>query len=93
MKKYRKPAKLKGWDFSQVRVIEEGPRIDYSKVVESHLGRDKTLLDVGTGGGERLKAFAPQVKEAIGIDIDQKMIKTAAEDLNKRSLHNVNLIL
>jgi ubiquinone/menaquinone biosynthesis C-methylase UbiE len=93
MRKYRKPAELKGWDFSQVKVIEEGPIIDYSRVVESHLGRNKTLLDVGTGGGERLKAFAPKVREAIGIDIDRKMIKTAAENLRRSGSQNVNLIL
>ena len=33
------------------------------------------------------------MKEAIGIDIDRKMINTAAENLDKHSLHNVNLIL
>lgn len=93
MREYKNPAKLKGWDFSQVRVIEEGPRIDYSKVVETHLGSNKILLDTGTGGGERLKTFAPKVREAIGIDVDRKMIKTAAENLGKSSLHNVNLIL
>jgi len=93
MRKYRKPAELKGWDFSQVRVVEEGPGIDYSKVVESHLERNKTLLDVGTGGGERLKAFAPKVREAIGIDIDRKMIKTAIENLRRSRSQNINLIL
>ena len=86
-------AKLRGWDFSQVRAVEEGSRIDYPKVVKSHLERNKTLLDIGTGGGERLEAFAPKVREAIGIDIDRKMIKTTAENIGKSSLHNVNLIL
>lgn len=93
MRKYKKPAKLRGWDFSQVKVVEEGSRIDYSKVVESRLGIDKTLLDVGTGGGERLEAFAPKVREAIGIDVDRELIKTTAENLGKSSLQNVNLIL
>lgn len=93
MREYKKPAKLRGWGFSQVRVIEEGPRIDYSKVVKTHLRSNKILLDIGTGGGERLKAFAPKVRVAIGIDIDRKMIKTAAENLGKSNLHNVNLIL
>jgi SAM-dependent methyltransferase len=93
MRKYKKPPKLRGWDFSQVRVVEEGPRTNYSKVVETHLRRNKTLLDVGTAGGERLEAFAPKVRKAIGIDIDRKMIKTAAENLGKSSLHNAHLIL
>jgi len=93
MMRYRKPAKLRGWDFSQVRAVEEGPKIDYSRVVESHLGRSKLLLDVGTGGGERLEAFARKVREAIGIDIDRKMVKTAAENLSKSGSQNVNLIL
>jgi len=93
MGKYRKPAELRGWDFSQVNVVEEGPRIGYSKVVKCHLERSKTLLDIGTGGGERLLAFAPKVREAIAIDIDREMIKTAVENLGKSGLHNVDLIL
>jgi len=93
MTKYSKPAELKGWDFSQVRVVQEHPRIDYSKVVESHLQRNKTLLDVGTGGGERLQPFAHKVKEVIAIDVNRKMIETAKQNLDKSGLHNVDLIL
>jgi len=93
MGKYREPAKLKGWDFSKVKVIEEGPRIDYPKIVESYLRRNATILDIGTGGAEKLLGFAPKVREAIAIDVDRKMIKIAAENLGKSGLHNVDLIL
>lgn len=93
MRKYKKPANVRGWNFSEVRVVEEGHRIEYSKVVESHLERNKTLLDIGTGGGERLLAFAFKVREAIATDIDRKKIKTAAENISKSGLYNVDLIL
>lgn len=45
MSKYRSPAKLKDWDFSRVRVVEEGPKIEYSRVVDSYLERNKMPLD------------------------------------------------
>lgn len=93
MGKYSKPAKLKGWDFSQVRVVEEDSRIDYSKVVGSRLEKTKILLDMGTGGGKKLLVFASKVKEAIATDIDQRMIKTAAENLDKTNLNNVHLVV
>lgn len=93
MKKYKKPVKVKGWDFSQIKVIEEGPNIEYAKIVESRLEKNKTLLDIGTGGAERLLGFALKVDEAIAIDVDRKMIETAAENLSKCGLQNVALIL
>jgi len=70
MGKYERPSKLRGWDFSQVKVVEEGPVINYSKIVESYLQRSDTLLDIGTGGAEKLLAFVSHVTEAIAIDVD-----------------------
>jgi len=89
MARYRKPGKVRGWDFSQIKFSSEGPRINYCRVVESHLDKNQKLLDIGTGGGEKFLKFAPKVKEAIGIDVDPKMIKTARENLRKSGLSNV----
>jgi ubiquinone/menaquinone biosynthesis C-methylase UbiE len=89
MARYRKPGKVKGWDFPQIKFSSEGPRINYRRVVESYLDRNQKLLDIGTGGGEKFLKFAPKVKEAIGIDVDPKMIETARENLRKSGLPNV----
>jgi len=89
MVRYRRPGKVRGWDFSQIKFSSEGPRINYCRVVESYLDRNQKLLDIGTGGGEKFLKFAPKVKEAIGIDVDPKMIETARENLRKSGLSNV----
>jgi len=89
MARYRKPGKVRGWDFSQIKFSSEGPRINYRKVVESYLDKNQKLLDIGTGGGEKFLKFAPKVKEAMGIDTDPKMIETARENLRKSGLPNV----
>ena len=50
-------AHMRGWDFShlQGRYTEgEDYAWDYAAIVRSHLSPDKTLLDMGTGGGEFL---------------------------------------
>lgn len=89
MARYRKPGKVRGWDFSQIKFSSEGPRINYCKVVESYLDKSQKLLDIGTGGGEKFLKFALKVKEAIGIDANPKMIETARENLRKSGLPNV----
>ena len=50
-------AHMKGWDFSHLHgryTEEEELPWDYEAIVRSHLTPDKTLLDMGTGGGEFL---------------------------------------
>jgi len=93
MKKYPKPARLKGWDFSQLKVTEEGPRIEYINITKALLNTRKTLLDVGTGGAEKFSTVAPRAKTAIAIDVDPNMLKIAADNLHKTHLSNTHLVL
>jgi SAM-dependent methyltransferase len=52
-----------GWDFSYVyktgRVAESPLKWNYHNIVRPYLDKSKTMLDMGTGGGEVLSAFAP----------------------------------
>ena len=52
---------FKGWDFSHIvgRCIDGDPKWDYHQIVTQNLSGVNTLLDMGTGGGERLSSFAP----------------------------------
>jgi len=48
-----------GWDFSWLsgRMIQDDPPWDYPALVSSHITNARTLLDMGTGGGEFLAAL------------------------------------
>ena len=52
---------FKGWDFSHIngRMKEESVPWDYEKIVQSYMNEEKTLLDMGTGGGEFLLSLNP----------------------------------
>ena len=53
--------KFSGWDFSWLknRLVEESPPWDYEQEVTKELPRIKSLLDLGTGGGELLSSLSP----------------------------------
>ena len=53
--------KFSGWDFSWLedRLIEESPPWDYKREVVNELPGAKSLLDLGTGGGELLSSLGP----------------------------------
>ena len=50
-----------GWDFSYLdgRWVEDDPTWDYGQKVRERLVNIDTLLDMGTGGGERLAGLQP----------------------------------
>jgi SAM-dependent methyltransferase len=53
--------KFSGWDFSWLkdRLIEESPPWDYKQEVAKELPGVRSLLDLGTGGGELLSSLGP----------------------------------
>jgi SAM-dependent methyltransferase len=56
-----KSRKFSGWDFSWLenRLVEETPPWDYRHEVTKEFPRIKSLLDMGTGGGELLSTLVP----------------------------------
>jgi len=85
---YKKPSELIGWDFSRLTVTTEGPETHYEELVKSHLRKDMSILDIGTGGGEKLSLFAPFVKRAVGIDADAGMVAAA----QRNALSNMSVV-
>jgi SAM-dependent methyltransferase len=53
--------KFSGWDFSWLkgRLVEESPPWDYKQEVTKELPNVKSMLDLGTGGGELLSSYTP----------------------------------
>jgi len=66
-----------GWDFSRMADWRAVAPWDYAAVVSDHVDRDSDVLDIGTGGGERLLSFAPMIGSGLGIDLDPEMVTVA----------------
>lgn len=93
-KVYNKVGSISGWDFGKIskrtKAVDE--KWDYLKLVMKYLNKDTYLLDIGTGGGEKLIDFAKAVRKAVGIDHSEGMISTANRNLKKSGLENIQFI-
>jgi SAM-dependent methyltransferase len=69
-----------GWDFSRVRDAREPVPWDYLDVVRRYLRPADRVLDVGTGGGEKLLSLAACFDLAVGVDASAEMIETARKN-------------
>jgi SAM-dependent methyltransferase len=66
-----------GWDFTRVRDETDPVPWDYMEVVRRYLRSGDRVLDVGTGGGEKLLSLASHFGAGIGVDMSAEMIATA----------------
>ncbi|UCH42958.1 MAG: class I SAM-dependent methyltransferase [Dehalococcoidales bacterium] len=63
-------APFKGWDFSYLdgRWLEGQPSWDYITLARQLVQKSKSVLDMGTGGGERFASLAPFPKHATAVE-------------------------
>ncbi|MDX8047165.1 class I SAM-dependent methyltransferase [Gracilibacillus sp. S3-1-1] len=78
-----------GWDFSKVRTSTEGIKWDFYEEVTKRARKTDILLDIGTGGGERLLEVAASLLFSVGIDLSKGMVETARTNLHQSKLTNV----
>ncbi|QGQ93885.1 class I SAM-dependent methyltransferase [Paenibacillus psychroresistens] len=90
---YDKVGKLNGWDFSKLQVVSEGEQWDFYSEVTQRCKKSDLLLDIGTGGGEKLLAFTDSAILLVGIDHTNGMIQTANANLQKAMKQNVRFLL
>ncbi len=83
---YNKVGKINGWNFDHLQVTTEGIAKEISQEVYQLCSPTDIVLDIGTGGGERLLNLADSVLLAVGIDLSQEMIKKAQ---NNCTIQNV----
>jgi SAM-dependent methyltransferase len=69
----------RGWDFSSMSVLRQPVPWDYQGVVLNYVRPTDDVLDVGTGGGEKLASLAASFRRGLGIDIDPDMIRLARQ--------------
>lgn len=70
----------RGWDFSRMSVERAPVTWEYLDVVSSFLRPTDVVLDIGTGGGERLLSLADKCLCAVGVDPDPDMVRVARDN-------------
>lgn len=75
-------SKIANWDFSMINCCEENlTNWNFYKEIEKASNSDSIILDLGTGGGEKVIENYPIVKKIIATDFSTNMIKTANTNL------------
>ncbi|EGA91063.1 Methyltransferase type 11 [Planococcus donghaensis MPA1U2] len=89
---YETVGNLNGWDFSKLQVQSDEPKWDFYDEVKRRAKTTDILLDIGTGGGEKILTIAPSLKFTVGIDLSHAMIQVAKENLKNSNLPNVQFL-
>lgn len=70
----------RGWDFTRMSVERAPVTWEYLDIVSAFLQPTDVVLDIGTGGGERLLSLADKYLRAVGVDPDPDMIRVARDN-------------
>ena len=69
---------IKNWDFSMFEIeTEKLTNWDLYELINKYATEKSKILDLGTGGGEKLLDYFPDCAEIIGTDLAPSMIETA----------------
>ncbi len=92
---YEKVGSVVGWDFSKIEKRKKvvGKKWDFLEIAKGYVTDETVLLDIGTGGGEKLLEIAKRAKKACGIDHQQSMIDAANRNLAESKMLNVEFKL
>ncbi len=81
---------IKNWDFSEIKYTEESlTNWNIYDILNKESTKDSYILDLGTGGGEKLLKNFPEAKKIVGTDLSPEMIKTAQFNLEKSQRKNI----
>ena len=81
---------LSNWDFDMFEIETETlTDWDLYEILKSVVTPDSHVLDLGTGGGEKLLANFPDCAEIVGTDYSPNMVATALENLAKSGRKNI----
>ena len=82
--------RIKNWDFSKISYeVESLTNWDMYKILNEKTTKNSRILDLGTGGGEKVINKFPEALEIVGTDFSQQMIKTDKENLTKSNKKNI----
>ena len=89
-KELKKYEEIGNWDFSDIQyIVEQESFWDFYKEIAKYSNKNSLLLDLGTGGGEKVLSLMPEAGMIIATDFSSKMIETANK--NKENFPNKNI--
>lgn len=79
---YNKIGKIIGWDFSKIKYeVIDNSEFQYFNEINKNMNSNIFLLDIGTGGGEKLSNMIKnECALKIGTDFSEEMIKNAKKN-------------
>jgi SAM-dependent methyltransferase len=80
-----------GWDFSRVRDRRGQMPWDYGDIARD-LARNRTMLDLGTGGAEVLRPIAAQAESVVAVDVSISMLLAAQRNLSEMHQGKISLL-
>lgn len=84
---YKKYEKIGNWDFSDIKyTTKQDSNWNFYKEISRYSSKNSLILDLGTGGGEKVLSQMPDVGMIIATDFSPKMIETA--NINKKNYPN-----
>ena len=85
---------IKDWDFSKFEIESESlTKWDLYEILNELANKDSKILDLGTGGGEKVLEFYPDCKEILATDFSEGMIETANKNLKESGRRNITFRL
>ncbi len=85
---------IKDWDFSMFEIQSEDlTKWDLYEILRKLANKDSRILDLGTGGGEKLLKSFPECAEILGTDFSEGMIETANKNLKESGRKDVRFAL
>lgn len=86
--------KVKNWDFDKFQIeSEELTSWDLYDILKKITNEESKILDLGTGGGEKVIKYFPKCKEIIATDFSDEMIETANKNLIDSKRKNITFKL
>ena len=83
--------KIKNWSFNEFDIRQERlTNWDMYEELNKIATKDSKILDLGTGGGEKLLKYFPDCKKIVGTDFSPLMIETANKNLLLSGRKNIS---
>lgn len=82
--------KVKNWDFSMIKYSKEClTDWDLYKLLNQYSNSESKILDLGTGGGEKVLKYFPECQEIVATDFSKEMINTANNNIKESGKKNI----
>ncbi len=85
---------IKDWDFSMFEIQTESlTKWDLYEILKKLANKESKILDLGTGGGEKVLRSFPECAEILGTDFSEGMIETANKNLRESGRKDVRFAI